>query len=891
MEWMREFGRRLSVLFRRGRFDRELEEEMQFHLELKAEENRENGMAGKDADYAARRQFGNSALLKENSREMWGWSWLESLGRDVTFALRLVRRSPLFAVLTILTLALGLGANMAIFTMVYNVVLRPVRYPGVDRLMDVHLIVTDQRRGTIPMFWSYPKFDELRRWNQSFQSIAAYQTRDVTLGGLDRPERVTETIVSARYFPTIGVDAALGRVFSDDEDTLEWARPVMLISDGLWRRDFGGDPGAVGRTVRLQETPFTIVGVLPAGFRGESGRTDIWVPMAAYLMDFPDAATSRGAHNLSTIGRLKAGVSPRQANEEVRLLVARMEGEHPSVFSDSKWSGGAQPLADALVDPLVRNALWILQAATAALLLIACLNLAGLLLGHNVAREREIAIRLALGVSRRALVRQLLVEPVMLAMAGGAVGLLFARWATVWLGQMLPASEITVWLTFLRSIGPEALGFELHLVALFSLLSLATGLLFGFLPAWRAAHWDVNEVLKSGGATPGGSPHLRMRNVLVVGQTMISLVLLAGAGLMIRSFAARLETNVGADTRNIITIRVATPGQRYRGVAGSAFYAELRRRVAALPGVEAATTANSIPLSERFSTTRLSIQGKRGSFDAGIHSVLPNYFELFRIPLLRGRLFNDRDREGNPLVVLLNEAAAQRFFPGEDPIGHFMAYPQMTRYQARIIGVVGDVKYGSPEKPATPDVYLTSLQSGSGGILAVRTKDNALAVVPALRKQVRALDPELPIYDVMTMGERLASLTWRARLSAVLLTSMSILALLLAALGIYGVFSYRVAARTREIGLRIALGAGRRNILLMVMGEGILLCAISLGLGLSAALALSRFLTSQLYGVTPYDPLTFVCVIALLAAFALTASYLPARRATKIDPAEILRQE
>jgi predicted permease len=613
--------------------------------------------------------------------------------------------------------------------------------------------------------------------------------------------------------------------------------------------------------------------------------------MAAYLMDFPDALTSRGAHNLSAIGRLKAGVSPRQAQEEVRLLVARMEREHPTVFSDSKWSGGAQPLADALVDPLVRNALWILQAATAALLLIACLNLAGLLLGRSVARRREIAIRLALGVSRRALERQLLVEPVMLALAGGAVGLLLARWTTVWLGRMLPASEISVWLTFLRSIGPEALGFELHLVALFSLLSFATGLLFGFLPAWRAADWDVNEVLKSGGATPGGPPHLRMRNVLVVGQTMISLVLLAGAGLMIRSFAARLETNVGADTRDVITLRIATPRQRYRGDAGSAFYEELRRRAAALPGVEAATTANSIPLSERFSTTRLSIQGKQGRFDAGIHSVLPNYFELFRIPLLRGRLFDDRDREGNPLVVLLSEAAAQRFFPGKDPIGHFMAYPQTTRYQAQIIGVVGDVKYGSPEKPATPDVYLSSLQSGSSGILAVRTKGDPHAMVPALREQVRALDPELPIYDVMTMSDRLASLTWRARLGAVLLTSMSVLALLLAALGIYGVFSYRVAARTRDIGLRMALGADRRNILRMIMGEGIVLCAISLALGLPAALALSRLLESQLYGVTPYDPLTFAFAVALLAGFALTASYLPARRAARINPMEILRHE
>jgi len=888
---MNELWRRLLVLLRRERFDRELEEEMQFHLEMQAEENRENGLDAREARYTAKRQFGNSALLKETSREMWGWSWVESLGRDIAFALRLVRRSPPFAVLTILTLAFGLGANMAIFTMVYHVVLHPVRYRDAGRLMDIHLIMTEQRRGTIPMFWSYPKFEELRRWNQSFESVAAYQTRDVTLGGIDRPERLTETIVSACYFPTIGVGAALGRVFSDDEETLDWPRPVMLISDGLWRRDFGADPGAVGRTVRLQETPFTIVGVLPAGFRGESGITDVWVPMAAYLMDNPEAATSRNAHNLSAIGRLKAGVSPQQANEEVRLLVARMEREHPTVFMQSTWSGGARPLADALVDPLVRNALWILQAATAALLLISCLNLAGLLLGRSVARRREIAIRLALGVNRRALVRQLLVEPVMLALLGGALGLLFARWGMAWLRMMLPASETSAWLTFTRAIGPETLGFELPLVALFSLLSLAAGLLFGFLPAWRAARWDVNEVLKSGGATTGSPPHLRMRNALVVAQTAISLVLLASAGLMTRSFAARLATSVGAETRNIVTIRLATPWQRYGTDVSRTFYDELRHRAAALPGVEAAATANSIPLSEHFSTMGLSIQGKRGNFDAGIHSVSPDYFGLFRIPLLRGRLFDDRDRAGNPLVVLLNETAARRFFPGENPIGRHMAYPQMTKYQAEIVGVVGDVKYGSPEKPVMPDVYLASLQSGSDRILAVRTSGDALAIVSSLRQQVRALDHELPVYDVMTMEQRVASATWRARFSAVLLGLMSALALLLAALGTYGVFSYSVAARTRDIGIRIALGAGRKEILGMILRESAILCGVALALGLSAALALTHLLSSQLYGVTATDPLTFAAAAALLAAVAMAASFLPARRATKIDPVETLHYE
>ncbi len=885
--WIREFGRRLSVIFNRERFDRELDEEMQFHIELQAEENRENGMTDVVARRAARRQFGNSALLKETSREAWNWPWVESLSRDIVFALRLIRRSPLFAVLTVLTLALGLGANMVIFTTIYHALLRPVQYRDLGRLMDIHLIMPDSR----PMFWSYPKFEDLRRWNQSFESIAAWQTRDVTLGGGVRPERLTATVVSACYFRIIGVDASVGRVFTDDEDTLEWRRPVMLISDGLWRRDFGGDPGVVGRTAQLEEMAFTVVGVLPPGFRGESGQTDVWVPMAAYLLRYRQAPPARNAHNLNAIGRLKAGVSSRQANEEVRMIVARMEREHPSSSSGNAWSGGVRPLTDALVDPLVRNALWILQAATAALLLIACLNLSGMLLGRSAARRREIAIRLALGVNRRALIRQLLVEPVLLALAGGAIGLLFARWGMTWLGSGLPADETFVWYESLHAIRSEALGFELPLVALFSLASLFTGLLFGFLPAWRAAGWDVNEVLKSGGATTGNPPYVRTRDVLVVAQMAMTLVLLSGAGLMTRSLAARLATTVGAETRDIVTMRIAT-SRRYGRTEIQAFNHELQRRAEALPGVEAAAITGSIPLSDRYSVTGISIEGKGNKFEAGIHEASPEYFELFRIPLLKGRFFDERDRTGAPLVVLINDTAARQFFPGENPIGRHMAYPSMTQHQAEIIGVVRDVKYHSLENPVTADVYTSTLQAPfSGGILALRTSGDPLAVIPSVREQVRSMDPELPIYDVMTMSERLSSVTWRARLSSFLLTGMSVLALLLAALGIYGVFTYRVVARTRDIGLRMALGAGRPDILRLVMGESILICAVSLALGLPAAIALSRLLTSQLYGVSPYDPLTYVFVVALLASAALTASYLPARRATRIDPMKILRHE
>lgn len=886
---MRSVFWRLIQTFRGRRTD-DLSGDLEFHIQMETTENIRRGMSPTEARRRALVALGGVENTMQEYRDVHTFRWVEEFRRDLNYAWRMMRKTPLFTSIAVLILALGIGANMMIFTMVYNIVLRPVRYRDVGRLMDINLIMTEKRRGTVPMSWSYPKFEELRRWNQSFESIAAHQTLSFTLGGIDRPELLTGTIVSACYFHTIGIDAALGRVFSNNEDTPSWPHPVMLISDGLWRRDFGADPGAVGRTVSLGESPYTIVGVMQPGFRGESGQTDVWVPMAAYLTLNPQVATSREAHSLKVLGRLKVGFSPRQANEEMRLVVARMESEHPTTFLQAKWSGGVRPLINSLIDPLVSNALWILQAATAALLLIACLNLSGLLLGRTVARRREIAIRLALGVSRCGLIRQLLIEPVLLALLGGTAGLLLAHWGMEWIGRILPRDDTSTWFASLRAIRPETLGFELPLIALFSFVSVVVGLLFGFLPAWRAVRWDVNHVLKCGGAISGNPLHLRTRKALVVTQTAITLILLAGAGLMTRSFAARVATKVGAETRNIVTLRVATPRSRYRRAESRAFYEELKRLITGSTGIESVSLSDTIPLKHSTVMTGLSIQGNQQQFDAGIIAASPEYFALFRIPLLKGRLFEERDRAGGPLVVVINETAARQFFPGENPVGQHMVYPQMIQRQAEIVGVVGDVMYDSPGNPVMPDVYVSTLQSpGGGGILAVRTAGDPLAVVPLLREQIRSLDPQLPIYDMMTMDQRAAFTSWRARLSTALMTAMSLLALLLAALGIYGVFSYHVAARTRDIGLRMALGADRRDILHMIMREGLLLCAVSLALGLPAALGLSRLLTSQLYGITPYDASTFFFAVSLLAAIALTAIYVPARRASRINPMEILR--
>ena len=873
---MSDFWRRLRGLFYRDRLDRELEEEMRAHLEMLAEE------VGKGA---AGRQFGNATLLKETSREAWGWRVLDEMARDFRYALRTLRRSPGFASVAVVTLALGIGLNVAVFTALQKVVLRPVQYPEVDRLMDVHLILTEERRGTIPMSWSYPKFRELLQWNRSFEALAAFQQKVLTLSNFE--DRMMAEIVSAQYFRMIGVNAQFGRVFVDEEDTPAGARTVMLISDGFWRRNFGADRGVLGRTLRLGGGSFTIVGVLPPGFKGETGRTDAWAPMAAYFMSNPDPG--RGEHNLEAIGRLKRGVSPRQADEDVRTIAARMEREHPSDPSGrDKWSGGARPLLEARVDPAVRRSVWILQAATVCVLLIACVNLANLLLGRGAARRRELAIRLAMGTSRGALVRQLLVEPILLALGGGVAGLFLAAWGLKLLASILPAPDWNFFFEYARYIDPGALRMDVPLAMLGVLLALGTGLVFGLLPAWQAARADVNAGLASG-LKAGGPRQTRLRHALVAAQMALALVLLAGANLTIRSFAALLGTNSGIETRNILTLNVQ-PRTRDRN-ARQAFLEELERRAAALPGVQAAAATNNIPGSGEDWGTTLHIEGRAEAVDTGEVEVSPSYFGLFRIPVIAGRVFNESDRAESPRVVVLSELAARRFLPGVNPLGRHMEFPQASQFQAEVVGVVGDVKYRSPEDKDRPVVYASNRQSPRGGYLAVRTAGDPRGLIPALRRTARALDPESRVDDVRTMEQIVNTATWRARLAAVLLGFMAAFSLALAAVGIYGVFSYAVAARTRDIGVRMAMGATRGNVLGMILREGAALAAVALVVGLPAAWTLTRALSSQLYRVSAADPGVYATVAALLVAVALLACYLPARRATRIDPMEALRHE
>ena len=874
---MNELLRRLRALLHRGRLDRELAEEMNSHLEMLAEEV---------GNCAAHRQFGNPTLLHETSREMWGWRMLDNIARDFRHALRTLRRSPGFAAVAVVTLALGLGLNMAVFTALQRIVLRPIDYPRVDRLMDVHLILTEERRGTIPMSWSYPKFQELLAWNRSFDALAAFRQMIFTDRGSE-DDRFMAEIVSAQYFRMVGLKPELGRVFADEEDKPAGARSVMLISDGYWRRRFGADAGVLGRTLRISGASFTIVGVLPPGFKGETGRTDVWAPMAAYFMTDPNP--SRLSHNLEVIGRLKPGISYSQADEDVRRIAAVMEREHPSDPSGrDQWSGGARPLLEARVDPAVRKSLWILQSATLCVLLITCVNLANLLLGRGAARQREVAIRLAMGTSRGALVRQLLVEPLLLALAGGGAGVFLAAWGLRLAVSILPRPGWSFFFEYVRFIDPSSLHMESSMGAVGALMALLTGLVFGLLPAWAAARTDVNAGL-AGGMRSGGRRQARLRNALVVAQMALAVVLLAGADLTIRSFAALLGTNSGIQTRNVLTMNVEP--KTHDSAPRQAFLEELERRAATLPGVEEAALTNDVPASGFDQGTSLRVEGRAAVVDTGEVEVSPAYFQLFRIPLIGGRVFTENDRIGTPRVVVLSELAARRFFPGVNPLGRHMDFPQANQFQAEVIGVVGDVKYRSPEDPDRPVVYASERQSPRDGSLAVRTARDPRGLIPELRRLIHGLDPEARVYDLQTMDEIIGAATWRARLAAGLLGFLAALALTLAAVGIYGVFSYSVAARTRDIGVRMAMGATHASVLGMILRQGAALAAAALLLGIPVALMLARGLRSQLYRISPADSVAYTSVAVLLMGVVLLACYIPARRATRIDPVEALRHE
>ncbi|HZS04926.1 MAG TPA: ABC transporter permease [Blastocatellia bacterium] len=823
-----------------------------------------------------------------------------TLFQDLRFGLRMLARRPGFTATAVLALALGIGANSTIFNLVNALLLRPLPVVRPDEIVAVY---TSDYSSTEYGTSSYPDYVDFRDRNGVFAGLVAYQATPFSLNTGGANERAFGEIVSGNYFTVLGVRPAPGRGFLPEEDITPGAQPVVVISHKLWQQRFGGDPGVVGRIVKLNGHPFTVVGVAPEKYSGLTRglAADLWVPAMMMEQALPGSRNlvERGSRGFSVMGRLKPGVTLAQAQADFRVIAEQLFKAWPQEWTNIRKESRVitlLPESEARVMPGFRKPLIIFMAllmtVVGLVLLIACANVANLMLARATARRREIAVRLSLGASRGALIRQLLTESLLLSLAGGGVGLLLAAWGADLLMAFKPPMQMPIEID-LRTDW-RVLGFTFG-------ISLLTGILFGLAPALAASKPDLVAALKEGEGMAGHG-RTRLRGAFVVAQVALSLLLLVGAGLFLRSLGNASAIDPGFDPDNLLAMTMDLQLQGYDRARGKNFSRQLLDRVRAVPGVEAATLAEYLPLNLDGARRGITIEGytpRPGeSTEVGSVTVAPGYFETLRLPVLRGRSFGGQDREGAPGVVMVNEAFARRYWPGQDPLGKRIRMGAMRGGNSdelpalEVIGVVKDGKYVTLGEGATPFFYLNLAQGyDPAPTLIVRTRGNPTDYLPAVRNVVAALDDSLPLFDVKTMREHLGLALLPARLAGTILGIFGLVALVLAASGIYGVMSYSVARRTREIGIRMALGAGRGDVLRLIVGQGMKLVVIGTAIGLVAALALGRLLGSLLYGLSPADPLTFAGMVLLLAGVALAACWIPARRATKTDPMIALRYE
>jgi len=802
---------------------------------------------------------------------------MERLIQDVRYGGRMIWKRPGFAAVVLLTLALGIGANTAIFSVVNAVLLKPLPYRNAERLV---WVAGNVRGGTDRASVSPPDYVDYRAQNTVFEEFATSTSvpNPVNLTGAGEPERLTGARVTANYFRAFGVEPALGRVFGADEERAGPAQ-VAVLSDGLWRRRFGGDPSVVGKTLTLDGRAVTVVGIAPPEFQYPAD-TELWLPL-----DFSDPEMEiRAAHFLRPIGLLKKGVTLEQARAETDLIARRLEEQYPE--TNEGWSLNLVPLQEQVVGG-VRTSLWVLLGAVGFVLLIACANVSNLMLARAAARRRELALRTALGASRWRVARQQLTESVLLSLAGGAAGLLLASWGVDVL-VALGAGDIP------RS---REIGVDGRVLAFTAALSVLTGLAFGLLPALRSSRPDLNEVLKDAGRGTSGPGRGRVRSALVVAEIALALTLLVGAGLLIKSFVGLRSVNPGFDPANVLTVRIDLARARYaKPEQAAAFFGELQRRVAGLPGVEAAGMISELPLSGQPNDMYFHVAGRppptaSETVTADYRRVNHDYFRAMRIPLLRGRGFREQEVTGDAKVIVINEALARNFFPDEDPLGRRLVINFGVPEEFEIVGVARDVRHSSLEGEVYQMMYVPTLRFGRTNLVVRTTSSDPLALATAVRGAVAAVDRDQPVSAVRTMEEVVSGSVAQQRFRTLLLAAFAGVALLLAGVGIYGVIAYSVTHRTHEIGIRMALGAGAFDILKLVVGQGMALALAGVAVGLLASLALTRVLSSLLFGVTATDTVTFAAVSLLLVAVSLLACYVPARRATKVDPMVALRYE
>lgn len=862
--------------------DRQLDSELQTHLEQSVRDHMDRGLSRTDAEAAARREFGNLGLIKEVTREMWGWASLERLLQDLRFGLRMLRKSPSFTAVAVLTLALGIGANAAIFSIVYGVLLRPLPYRDADRVAMVYLNFSPQNipRGHM----SAADYFDWKAQNRAFESVGAFQSGVLEITGEGNPEQVSAAGVTANFFAILGQSPILGRTFADGEDQGSSAR-LAVVGESLWRRRFASDPNVVGKTVMISGEPTTIVGVVPASFRFPRQQSELWVNLRLA------PPTRRGPFYLVGIARLKPGVSFEQAQTDTNAIGRNIEHSNPETYA--RLTVPVVAMRDGLVGN-VRPALWIMFGAVAFVLLIAMVNVANLMLARSTARRREMAVRVGLGATRLRLVRQMLTESVVLGLLGALAGLAMAWLAVSALQQWNPTS-------LLPRLGDIRL--DSTVVAFTFVVAILASAIFGLIPALRASASDPNLALKEGGRTGGLSGSgLRTHSALAVFEIALSLVLLAGAGLLVRSLVElqRVQTGIGAEPHHIFSAYVNATDAKYRDeTKGIAFYQNILDAVRALPGVESAGMADvrSPDFWEEDDTFNIDGQPwSQGAFPSTVVGrITPGYFETMQIPLLRGRTFNDADRRDGHKVVIISDSLAKRYFPHDNPLGHVMrqSQPELHNPPLEIVGVVGDVKYQGLGSKNEPMAYYTPVTQSyaEAEFLYVRSPRAAGSLAPEIERTIHAIDRNTVVNREQTLDVSIADSASQPRFRTGLLGAFAAMALLLAAIGIYGVIGYSVAQRTQEFGIRMALGARPLDVLRMVVGRGAMLGAAGVAFGLVASLLLTRSLAAFLFQVKATDPLTFIVVAAILITVALLATYLPARRAVRVDPNVALRYE
>jgi predicted permease len=862
---------------------------MQFHIEQETERNLREGMTAEEARREALRAFGGVDRYVEQARDERPGSALEDLVADIRYALRWLRRTPGFSVVAILTLALGIGSNTAIFSVVNAALLRSLPFAEPDRIVKVSLVMADEP----DMVWSYPKYEVLRAEQRVFAQVAGYSDWTGNLAGGGDPERLQGERVTAGYFDVLGVRPLAGRVFTEEEARNPGQAHVALLSEAVWRRRFNADPTVLGRPVQLDGQATTVVGIMPAPFRGLSGNADVFVPVAT----IGNMLNGRWAHFMTVIARLDAGVTLERARSEVVALGARIDELYRSPRDDGPASAAVNRLEDLRIDPAMRRAVLVLFGAVTALLLIACANVANLLLARAAQRRREIAVRLAMGAQRGRLIRQLMTESLILAVLGGLAGVLVA-----WLGARVLSAQAA---NAGSVLGDSASGLNALVLAripldgtvlLFALgATLVTGILFGVVPALQASRADLTRDLKEGDARTGSAVGVRglsSRNVLVISEIALAFTLLVGSGLMLRSLARLLDIDTGMNPRNLLTARVSLP-ESNSADASLRFWQGLVQRSASLPAVQSVGVADCPPLIGRCYVKPFWPAGQASSapVPVGVHYVTPGYFHAVGARLQRGRVFRESDRVGSPPVVIINERAAQKYFPGENPLGKRVGVGGLPE-GAEIVGVVADQRFAALEVPAEPDVYIAYAQVPQpAGYLFVRTSGRPMALASAIRREVQRLDPNLPVYDLQTMEQRVGTATARTRVTGLLLSAFAATALLLALIGVYGLVAYAVAQRTREIGLRMALGAARSDVARLILPYSAALVGLGLVLGLVGALGTTRALRSLLFEVEATDPMVFISLTVMTSIVGLAASALPAVRAARLDPLIAIRSE